>query len=446
MSLNRRPVDRSRPMLEAYGTGLTTAEIQWAARGWGALRVFLKQRNQPESSFVQQSDWQTAGQIWLSGLTEGGLYDVRFVNQAGRSWDLKLHLPRRTTQPGVTTYKVWAPTAGPDGTIYAMTQPDSGQMGVRKTPDGGHAWSDVYLHGGPSRLYYYNGRVYASSYNSWAASVKNRLVSTSASSGGAWVTHLEMWAYDPANFPVEIYPWAFEPRGPRFIVGAGGQYNTGTWTSENANNRLYYSVDGGTNWTSVNFIPDGQTYSRHVHVVCWNPVSRCYLITIGDHIKHNYLVSEDLQRWQLVSSGVGGETGISGGTISCVDLPDGGFLTGSDDPSWGQIVRVSSDGTCTAVLRLPQYYGGEVWSIWAYPDGEVWATVVYHPDTSRVNVIYVSQDWGRTWRTVWRAPATVLRVGNIAGCYDTRRLHGDNVLITQADSLGYAAHVWRRIG
>lgn len=59
----------------------------------------------------------------------------------------------------------------------------------------------------------------------------------------------------------------------------------------------------------------------------------------------------------------------------------------------------------------------------------------------------VSQDWGRTWRTMFRAPVANFTPAYIGGCHETRRLHGDWVVIDQ--DLGRVpepAYAWRRLG
>lgn len=466
MSLNRRPVDRSRPMLEAYGTGLTTAEIQWAARGWGALRVFLKERSQPESSFAQQSDWQTAGQIWLSGLTEGGLYDVRFVNRAGRTWDVKLHLPRKVLPSGNTSWRCTAPVVDPAGRLYSVVCGDSdGYNVIRCSDDGGQTWQGIKTNGAAfhSRMYYHAGNLYGTTLAQWATSYLDRLfyIPAQVNYTGSVLLAFTDPMFNPDPTPeangtrnrVQIYPWGFEPRGPYWVIGAAGGWvpagGEQTMTAENCNNRIYYTQNNWQTRGTMIAPPTGGVYGKHVHSVCWNPVSQCYFISIGDYIRRNYLVSPDLQSWQQVADGFYRLTGLPSGASTAVTwCPDGSFLAGNDDIKYGHITRFRADGSWEIVLLMPEFFASMVWDIWAYDDGEVWATMrLDNPPAGQLGGVMVSQDWGRTWRTMFRAPVSSFTPANIGGCHETRRLHGDWVVIDQ--ELGRVpepAYAWRRLG
>lgn len=466
MSLNRQPVGRSRPMLEAYGTGLTTAEIQWAARGWGALRVFLKERGQPESSFVQQSDWQTAGQVRLAGLTEGGLYDVRFVNQAGRTWDLKLHLPRKILPSGSTTWRCTAPVVDPVGRLYAVIQGSNDAYAViRRSDDGGQNWLDVRtnLAAFHSRMYYHDGKLYGTTYASWATNYRDRLFYIPAQlnyTGDVLLAFTDpMFNPDPtpeggspARDRVQVYPWGFEPRGPYWIICAAGKWvpeaGEQTMTADNCNNRIYYT---NNNWQTRGTMiapPTGGVYGKHTHSVCWNPVSQCYFISIGDYYRKNYLVSGDLQKWQQVADGFYRLTGLpSGASIGVTWCPDGSFLAGNDDIKYGHITRFRADGSWEIALVMPEFHSAMVWDIWAYDDGEVWATFRQDNSNDSIGSVMASQDWGRTWRTIYRSKLSAFTPAYIGGCHETRRLHGDWVVVDQ--DLGRVpepAYAWRRLG
>ncbi|GIV22088.1 MAG: hypothetical protein KatS3mg023_3839 [Armatimonadota bacterium] len=456
MSLNRSPVDRSRPMLEAYGTGLTTAEILWASRGWGPLRIFTKERSQPEGSYVQKSDWQTAGLVRLSGLQEGGLYTVRAVNRAGRTWDVPLHLPRRIRNGSDNTFLGYAVAQDPQGRLYATTKGanDGTQWYLRRSEDGGQNWVRMYIYSTiHNRIYYYDNKLFGTTWAGWP-SQRDKLFYTPVQPDydGPTIAVMAdpMFNPDPSSNRVDIYPWAFEPRGPFWIVGADGNWIPGggetAFNESNCNNRIYYTNDYWHTRQSMIAPPGGGIYTKHVHAICWNPESQCYFISIGDHIRRNYLVSPDLQQWQQVADGIYHNTGqASGASIGITWLPDGSFLAGNDDVRSGHITRFRANGTHEIVLRLPEWHAAMVWDIWACDDGEVWATFRQDGSTTRIGSVMASLDWGKSWRTVFRAPLGTFTPAFIGGCHETRRLHGEHIIIDQGALYPTSpAWVWMR--
>jgi hypothetical protein len=439
---------------EAYGIGKTTARLEWTGTGNSAA-IYRKLASEADTEYAQIAVRNSRG--WLNDTipTEGESYDYKLVDDYGRGYQLRLPMPYTIPDPSEThTYNyVWTPTLDPDGVLYAMTQPYTdeetyGDIGLRKSSDGGATWTDVIVAGGPSRIYIYSDYIWMTSMNAWATK-KGKLYTTPIDDPGTWTEIVDFWEMD-SDHPTDVYQWGFGVTGgDRMVLGAAGQYGDSetTWTDDNSNNRLYVTDDLGENWTASDYWPTGSTYSRHIHIVSYNPVSDQWLISVGEPLKRTYLCSSDLSDYTLIASGTAGATGVSGGNIGVVALPDGGWIVGSDDATYGHIIKVDSSGTCRRVLSLPQTWGAEIWDIRAFATGEVWAASIYAVSPfNKVHALHVSHDWGETWRKVWQGDGqSVMCLGEMAHCHHTGLIEGDYVTIA---GIGFSkpGHVWKKIG
>ena len=461
--ITREKVERGTPFVEAYCTGLTTAQIDFAARGWRAVRVYYKLENDSEEDFVPlTSSPRRTGRVLLSGLAHEEPYDIRVEDITGNNKiDLKLQMPRAVTMSGAGTFQFSYPVMSPAGVIYATTRKDTDPTLLRSTPNLGQTWTVEFQYSTPCNYqYYYGGKIYGTTEQSWPPQ-RMRLFSLDlsvfpvANRSFTVNTPADFYQPDPGGTTfVSVYPWAFEPRGPFWVLGVGGPY---VYSPQNAcppercNNRIYYSNDNWQTMSSMIVPPGGGVHTWHTRAVCWNPVSERYLITIGEFHRHNYIVTPDLQGWSLVSSGSYSNTGQpSGASIGVTWLPDGAWLAGSNDARRGQITKFWPDGRREFVKLWPPDYGGMVWDIWAFDDGEVWATLMLDASVpqyqDRTFEVVASLDWGLTWRTIYRGRSSTFHPAHIAGCHETRRIHGDWIVVDQHIGVqprpGWA---WRRL-
>ena len=464
--LIRKKALRSTPLVEAYSTGLRTAQVDLSARGWGPCRLFFKAAIAPESAFQQISDWNLTAYVPLSSLASGERYDIRAVDKNGRTFDTRLHMPFETTHPGaLESFVSRFACQDTQGRIIANTKVDGGNAVIRRSSDGGINWEDILEIWYGWYMYYHAGFIYGTTINRYANSYKDRLwriPNVPNQPGDPEIVMGPMFRHQSNDNGTVTYPWCFEPRGPYWIVGASSQYDPyqtwpGGWNESDYGNRIYYTNNNWQTWNEMKAPPypvpgtptfPNQLYTRHMHAVCWNPVSRKYFITHGDGQRCNYVVSEDLQVWKLVANGWRYHSPIaepSGASIGITWLPDGTWLAGNDDSYWGHITKFWPDGRWKIVLETGYFGASMIWDIWAYDDGEVWATGTCDGQPDRLGIVWVSLDWGETWRIVYKAKNSVFQPRWIAGCHETRRLHGPWVFIDQGLDRPYTpGWTWRR--
>ena len=464
--LSRDKVFRGSPRVEAYSMSPTSAGIEVSSFGGHPVRVLYKRQEQPESAFQQIIGFTHTAQTAISGLTPRTWYDVRVEDAKGKVKDTTFQTPFEATHQSATqTFICRLVCQDTAGRIIANTKLNGGGAVIRRTSDGGLTWEDILTIGYGWYMYYHDGYIYGTTIAAWANSYKDRLwrvPNIPGQSGNPEIVMGPMFRHPSFDPGTVAYPWCFEPRGPFWVVGASSQYEPygtwpGGWNETDYGNRIYYT---NNNWSSTSEMKappvpvpgtpvyPAQLYTRHMHAVCWNPVSQKYFITHGDGRRCNYVVSEDLTSWQLVANGwryTNQNREPSGASVGVTWLPDGTWLAGNDDSYLGHITKFWPDGRWKIVLETGYFGASMIWDIWAYDNGEVWATGTTDGGVARFGCIWVSLDWGETWRLVHKHLNSVFQPRWIAGCHETRRLHGKWILIDQMpERADHAAWVWER--
>jgi len=365
--------------LQAYSTSQTSITVSWG--GSDPVRS-VEVTLYGLTKYHPVTDPYPASPITFTA-TAGTQYLFRVTTASGKRQVIRAQTPRESV---LTLTGNGRACLGPDGAIYAQIDQNSNKFA--RSYDGGKTWETLSSGGGKYASFVDRFGTIWQTWESWSGN-KNKL--TKFTPGGSIEAKLDLRVSQPALDAGNIslfYPnWGMDYGDGILAIAQQNQYNGTPFTSEKANNYVFWSDDYGETWNEIPDFANGNP-DRHCHVIRYNEVSGLWFVTTGDSHKKAFRGTFE-KGFEEIPELIGGCTGYA---------PFGkSILWSNDDAHDARIFRTDAwGGSVETVFALPSAYeDSQCFGMGAYPDGEIWAT---YYKASGDSTVWSSIDGGETWK------------------------------------------------